>query len=160
MRILVFGDSIAWGAYDQEYGGWTARLHAEYINQGSDVNIYNLSISGDTTTSLLERLEIESKIRNPDVIIFAVGINDAQYLHAKNSLHTPREEFQNNLSDILQIATEFTNEIIFVGLTRVDEAKTRPLARNKNKSYINEHISRYDEIIEILCQDKRLNTFQ
>ncbi|PSO45487.1 MAG: hypothetical protein BRC25_02110 [Parcubacteria group bacterium SW_6_46_9] len=157
MRILVFGDSIAWGAYDQEGGGWVSRLHSKYTDVNNDVNIYNLSISGDTTTGLLERLEIESKIRNLDVIIFAIGINDAQYLHAKNGLQTPREDFQNNLSDILHIATEFTNEIIFVGLTRVDEAKTRPLARNKNKSYINEHISRYDEMIEVLCQDKRLN---
>jgi lysophospholipase L1-like esterase len=157
MRILVFGDSIAWGAYDQKGGGWVSRLHSKYTDINNDVNIYNLSISGDTTAGLLERLECESKTRKPDVIIFAIGINDAQYLYAKNGLHTPRAEFQNNISDILQIATEFTNEIIFVGLTRVDEAKTRPLARNKNKSYINEHISRYDEMIEVLCQDKKLN---
>ena len=65
-RILVFGDSITYGAWDKR-GGWVQRLR-EFLDEKNliDLNkipvlIYNLGVSGDTTNDALERFEFESK---------------------------------------------------------------------------------------------------
>ena len=47
MTICIFGDSITWGAYDPEQGGWATRLRNYFEKQDNDVDVYNLGISGD-----------------------------------------------------------------------------------------------------------------
>ena len=63
MNVLIFGDSITWGAYDPEQGGWATRLRNYFEEKDNDIDVYNLGISGDTTADLLERIEIEAKSR-------------------------------------------------------------------------------------------------
>ena len=88
--IFIFGDSIAYGAWDPE-GGWVERLRqwvfgttrGEY-NRGTF--LYNLSIVGDTTAELLKRFPTELEARQPApgaLIVFAAGINDAQFVHGQ-----------------------------------------------------------------------------
>ena len=156
MSILIFGDSITWGAYDPEQGGWATRLRNYFENKDNDVGVYNLGISGDTTADLLERIEVEAKSREPNLIIFAIGINDAQFIHSTNGLRVSLDEFQQNLAKLLSIAKKFTDKIVFVGLTRVDESKTTPISWNTDKSYTNENIKRLDNAIEKFCEDNKL----
>lgn len=58
MNILVFGDSIALGLWD-ENGGWVGRLTEFLIKRSiaadleENFEVYNLGISGDTTEGLL-----------------------------------------------------------------------------------------------------------
>ncbi len=156
MNILIFGDSITWGAYDPEQGGWATRLRNYFEAQDNDVDVYNLGISGDTTADLLERIEIEAKSREPNLIIFAIGINDAQFIHSTNGLHVSLDEFQQNLAKLLTIAKKFTDNVVFVGLTSVDESKTTPIPWNTDKSYTNENIKRLDNTIEKFCEDNKL----
>jgi len=84
--ICVFGDSTAWGAWDLEKGGWVNRLWFHVAKRSGDtyVEIYNQSISGGTTETILSRFESEAKIRSADAIIFQTGGNDASYEHAPN----------------------------------------------------------------------------
>ena len=85
MKILVFGDSIAYGAWDRE-GGWVQRLRRFLDEKNSDVLVYNLSIDSDTTEDLLERFEFETKqrIRGDEIIlIFAIGVNDSQIFRGR-----------------------------------------------------------------------------
>jgi lysophospholipase L1-like esterase len=82
MIICIFGDSIAWGATDCEKGGWVERLKTELMVK--DIDVYNLGISGDTTENILKRMDAEAEARNPDIIIFSVGINDALKTNGKN----------------------------------------------------------------------------
>ncbi|WKZ26701.1 MAG: GDSL-type esterase/lipase family protein [Candidatus Paceibacterota bacterium] len=156
MNILIFGDSITWGAYDPEQGGWATRLRNYFEAQDNDIDVYNLGISGDTTADLLERIEVEAKSREPNLIIFAIGINDAQYIHSTNGLRVSLDEFQQNLAKLFSIAKKFTSEVVFVGLTRVDESKTTPIPWNTDKSYTNENIERLDSAIEKFCKDNKL----
>lgn len=53
--ICVFGDSITWGAWDIEKGGWVQRLR-NFVESSSEeyIEIYNLGVSGDNTEDLLE----------------------------------------------------------------------------------------------------------
>lgn len=156
MNILIFGDSITWGAYDPEQGGWATRLRNYFEAQDNDVDVYNLGISGDTTADLLERIEVEAKSREPNLIIFAIGINDAQFIHSTNGLRVSLDEFQQNLAKLLSIAKKFTDKVVFVGLTRVDESKTTPIPWNTDKSYTNENIKHLDNLIEKFCEDNKL----
>lgn len=156
MDILIFGDSIAWGAYDPEQGGWATRLRNYFEAQDNDVDVYNLGVSGDTTADLLERIEVEAKSREPNLIIFAIGINDAQFIHSKNGLRTSLDEFKQNLTKLLSIARKFTDKIVFVGLTRVDESRTTPCPWKPDKSYFNENIERLDGVIKKFCEDNKL----
>ena len=156
MNILIFGDSITWGAYDPEQGGWATRLRNYFEEKDNDIDVYNLGISGDTTADLLERIEVEAKSREPNLIIFAIGINDAQFIHSTNDLRISLDEFQQNLAKLLSIAKKFTDKVVFVGLTRVDESKTTPIPWNTDKSYTNENIKRLDNAIKKFCEDNKL----
>jgi len=156
MNILIFGDSITWGAYDPEQGGWATRLRNYFEEKDNDTDVYNLGISGDTTANLLNRIEVEAKSRKPNFIIFAIGINDAQFIHSTNGLRVSPDEFQQNLEKLLSIAKKFTDKVVFVGLTKVDESKTTPIPWNTDKSYYNKNIRRLDNIIKKFCEDNKL----
>ena len=83
MLILVFGDSVTCGAWDNKCG-WADRLK-QYLFKKSDLGkkgysmLYNLGIDGDTTAGVLERMENEIKSRrdrDPSeelVLIFEIG---------------------------------------------------------------------------------------
>lgn len=156
MNILIFGDSITWGAYDPEQGGWATRLRNYFEAQDKDIDVYNLGISGDTTADLLERIEVEAKSREPNLIIFAIGINDAQFIHSTNGLRVSLDEFQQNIAKLLSIAKKFTDKIVFVGLTIVDESKTTPCPGKPDESYTNENIKRLDKAIAKFCEASKL----
>ena len=156
MNILIFGDSITWGAYDPEQGGWATRLRNYFEEKDNDIDVYNLGISGDTTADLLERIEVEAKSREPNLIIFAIGINDAQFIYSTNGLRVSLDEFHQNLAKLLSVAKKFTDKVVFVGLTKVDESKTTPIPWNTDKSYTNENIKRLDNAIEKFCEDNKL----
>ena len=156
MNILIFGDSITWGAYDLEQGGWATRLRNYFEAKDNDMDVYNLGVSGDITADFLERIEVESKSRDPNLIIFAIGINDAQLIHSTNNLRVSLDEFQQNLAKLLVIAKKFTNKVVFVGLPRVDESKTTPSPWKPDRSYFNENIKRLDNAIEKFCEDNKL----
>ena len=68
-RICVFGASVTKGAWDTEMGGWVNRLRLDLEDfKKRKYSVYNLGISGDTTESLLERIDSECKARNSEII--------------------------------------------------------------------------------------------
>lgn len=164
VQILVFGDSIAYGAWDRE-GGWVHRLRKFVDEKNLSCEdfyclIYNLGISGDTTSNLLERLELETKSRLKEgeeiVFIFAVGINDSQFIHSQNNLRTAPEKFAENVEKIIKTAQKFSAKIVFVGLFPVDERKTTPIPWNTDKSYKNEYVKKYNDIIRAVCEKNKI----
>lgn len=126
-NICIFGDSIIWGAFDTEKGGWANRLKIFLEKEFRDVAVYNLGISGDITDDVLERFESESRAREANVLVFAIGINDSQYIKSKDNPHTPLEKFKNNLKDLIAKSRAFTDKIVFIGFADIDESKTMPI---------------------------------
>jgi lysophospholipase L1-like esterase len=150
MTICIFGDSIVWGASDCEKGGWADSLKNYLMDD--DIDVYNLGISGDTVEDLLERFDIEAEARNPDIIIFAIGINDSLSLDKDGLI-----KFQKNISSLATKAKKFTDKIIFIGLTSVDESRTTPyLSEETGEAYNNQSIGEYDEVIKSFCEDNNL----
>lgn len=152
--ICVFGDSTAWGAWDIERGGWVSRLwfHVAGRREEDWVAIYNLSISGGTTETILDRFESEAKVRKADALIFQSGGNDS-YLEGKNgSNKVPLDKFRKNLEKIIKKAKKITQNIIFIGFKNVDEARSMPVSW-QDIYYVNSELRKYDEVMKNVCKE-------
>ena len=165
MQILVFGDSITYGAWDKK-GGWVERLKRDLNQKTIDSKeefycmTYNLGIDGNTTTDLLNRSELETKARLLDddiIIIFDVGGNDSCFDKSKGNFLTPQQDFKGNIQKLINLAKKFSSKIFFVGLIPADELRTTPVFWDKDKFYKNEHIKKYDNIIKSVCLDNNIN---
>jgi len=152
--INIFGDSITWGACD-EMGGWANRLKNYWGNSDDYSRVYNLGISSDNSDKLLKRFTNENEARNPDVIIIAIGINDSQYIGDKNNPRVSLERFEKNLLEMIMQARG--REIIFIGITNVDEAKVMPIPWDTIKYYDNENIAIYNAKIKEICEKNKLS---
>lgn len=164
MQILIFGDSITYGAWDKE-GGWVARLRRFVEEKYPRENIvYNLGVSGDNSKTLLERFEKEIKIRiyeseKDPIIIFQIGINDSAFLASKRGAEwISPVEFERNIKKLVFEARKVTenNKIFFVGHAFVDEKKTHPVSFDKNVTYTNENVRKYMEIVKDLCDKEKI----
>ncbi|MBU1177079.1 MAG: GDSL-type esterase/lipase family protein [Patescibacteria group bacterium] len=154
--ICIFGDSTAWGAWDMRKGGWVNRLWFHVAKRDEDyVEIYNLSISGGTTETILARFESEAKIRNADAIIFQTGSNDAAYKNTPGNYLVSPEKFRANLEEIIKKVKKITKNIIFMDLKNCDESKTMPVAWI-DIYYTNKNIRKYSEIMEKVCQQNNI----
>src|SRR3989344_2546674 len=164
-QILVFGDSIAYGAWDKE-GGWVSRLR-KFIDEKNltdpdfECLIYNLGVSGDTTEDLLERFEFELEQRLDEemetILIFSIGVNDSQFVKSKYSIKIPQEKFRANLEELITAAKKYSSKIIFVGLWPVNEEKTNPVSWDEDKFYKNDSIRNYSNVIKTICEKNQVH---
>ncbi|KYK26976.1 hypothetical protein AYK26_04390 [Euryarchaeota archaeon SM23-78] len=156
-RILVFGDSIAFGDCDNK-GGWVQRLRECLYKY--DVSVYNLSISGDTTDGVLERFDFETKQRlNTEkelLILFAIGINDSRMDHSKKDQSVNLKDFKTNLKEIIRLARKHASKIVFIGLTPVDESKTTPIPWIEGIDYNNNYVKEYNDSIKTICDKEKI----
>jgi lysophospholipase L1-like esterase len=155
-RICIFGASITWGAFDKKGGGWIHRLNSNFINKKTDIQIYNLGVPGNNTNDLLKRFDNECSARKPDLIIFGLGGNDASYIDTENNMVVSIDQFKNNILKLIQQGKYFTDKILFLGLTKVNESKTMPSSRNKRKFLSNKNIAKYDLIINTTCYEMEI----
>ena len=161
INILVFGDSITYGAWDKEKGGWVNRLRLALENDYSNnyYTIFNLGISGDVTENIKDRFDNECKIRfnknDNTIIIFSIGINDTQ--NVKDEDRVSLETFRNNIITLINSAKKYTDNILFIGLTKVDESKVTPLPWDKEKSYLNTKIINFDKELKNICLENNVD---
>lgn len=152
VSICIFGDSTAWGAWDLDKGGWVSRLWMDIgIRKDDDyVEIYNCSVSGGTTNTILERFENEAKIRSADALIFQTGGNDASYQATPDNFLISIEKFQQNIEETIRRAKQITNRIIFMDLKNCDESKTMPVSWI-DIYYTNANLLKYLKVMEEVC---------
>lgn len=141
MNILVFGDSIAYGKWDQQ-GGWVQRLReyvdAKYnlIEEPKSWLVYNLGIPGDLVIRLPERLSIELSQRKTIeeiIVIFAMGINDSCINNWMSGKQTAEIEFKQAMRKAIEFAKQYGCKVYGIGLTPVNENKaSERLFNNKD----------------------------
>lgn len=152
MNIIVLGDSIAWGAFDEQKGGWVERLKTHLFKH--DCFVYNCSVSGDTSADLLCRMAIEIKARkdkNEDLgIIIAIGANDCGFDNTKK-LAATLPTYHEHINEMYKYAKNHTDNILFVGLTQVDDKRTQPVHWDENLNYNNEHTKQYNDALKQVC---------
>ena len=150
-NVCILGDSIVYGAWDEEKHGYVNRLREDLKENNQVENVYGLGIPGETTAGLLKRLDTELQPRTPNTIIFGIGINDTIYIKNKQQESINIKEFISNISKIIAIATTYTNNILMLGLTNVIEERTTPILWNDNEMYFNDTIKKYDIALEDYC---------
>lgn len=157
MRVCVFGDSIAWGAWDEEKGGWVERLnhHLTWGVENYENEVYNLGVSGNTTSDLIKRFKAEAKARNPDVIIFSAGLNDSAYIGSEDKPLVSLEKFKSNVSKLIKGAKVFTKNMIFVGLYNFDDSKTKPVWW-MDGSYSTKRTELYKNELKKICKENKV----
>ncbi len=75
--IVVLGDSISAGYGIDVAQGWVTLLQQKLDGKGAGDIIHNESISGDTTTGGLARIDRAIALHKPDVVIIELGVNDS-----------------------------------------------------------------------------------
>lgn len=157
--IFVFGDSITYGVGDNEKCGWVNRFRLNLEKDNNiTFNVYNLGIPGDVTEGVKNRFDEEFNARqdkeNKTMIVFSIGINDTQSVTGKDRVTI--EQFEKNIYDLINNAKKYTDNIIFIGLTKVDETKVVPLPWNNMKSYFNEKIIYFDNKLKEICEKNNI----
>lgn len=73
-RIVVLGDSIAFGEHGPSSEAWPTLLAHDFPKH----TVANRSVCGDTTRLALERFGRDVKAAQPSIVIVQLGHNDAQ----------------------------------------------------------------------------------
>ncbi len=154
-KYCIFGDSITRGAGDPEHNGWAGRFLRERETVSED-RVYVLGINGDTSAGLLARIEVEARARKADAIVIMIGINDSRYYGSHDKPENTIDGYRENLAKIVAIARTFTPRITMIGSTRVDEAKSMPIAWSPEKFYDNATIASYESVLRDFCASESL----
>lgn len=157
-QILIFGASSTHGNGD-ELGGWAHRIRLHVIKKTMDDpdkyhgNVFNLGVPGDSAEDVLNRIEPEIKARlfYPEtIILLSVGTNDSRIKYDNKKAFFTDKAFEENQDKLIKIVKKYTNKILFVGLTPVDEKITDPWY---DCSYLNERIEKFNNIIKSVCRE-------
>ncbi len=76
-KLLILGDSISAGFGIKESQNWTTLLKSSFSKEGKSLEIINSSISGDTTSGGLSRINRDLNSYKPDFVLVELGGNDA-----------------------------------------------------------------------------------
>nr|GIR51557.1 MAG: arylesterase [Gammaproteobacteria bacterium] len=76
-KLLILGDSISAGFGIKQSQNWTTLLKSSFSKEGKSLEIINSSISGDTTSGGLSRINRDLNTYKPDFVLVELGGNDA-----------------------------------------------------------------------------------
>jgi hypothetical protein len=80
------------------------------------------------------------------MLIIAIGINDSQFENSQGAKGVSLNCFRENLIALIALAKNFSDTIVFMGLTSVDEDVVQKVW-NDGKYYDNTTIAKYDSSI-------------
>jgi acyl-CoA thioesterase-1 len=108
-RILIIGDSLS-----AEYGlarntGWVEQLNVALAKAPTPATVINSSISGDTTSGGLARIDAALKQHQPTIVIVELGANDALR-------GLPLTLTQKNLTEMIVRSQAIGAKIVLVGM--------------------------------------------
>lgn len=75
-NILVFGDSLSAGYGIARDDSWVNLMQRELKKDRQEFNVVNASISGETTSGGLRRIDRALQQHRPEIIIVELGAND------------------------------------------------------------------------------------
>lgn len=108
-KILVFGDSLSAAYGIPQSQGWTALLQNKLHEKKLPYDVINASISGETTSGGLTRIDAALKQIQPQIVILELGANDGlRGLPVK----TTRE----NLAAMLQKINKSGAKVLLIGM--------------------------------------------
>lgn len=108
-KIMIYGDSLsaAYGIPQQQ--GWTSLLQKKLASEYYQYDVVNASISGETTSGGLSRIQKTLDQIKPSIIILELGANDGLR-------GLPIQEMSNNLNMIILQSKKSGARILLVGM--------------------------------------------
>ena len=107
--LLVFGDSLSAAYNIAPQQGWVTLLAQRVAHEGLPWKVVNASISGETTSGGLRRLETDLKRHKPDAVVIELGANDA--LRGQ-----PVAGIRGNLEQMIRMVRKARAEPVLVGI--------------------------------------------
>lgn len=107
--ILVYGDSLS-AAYGIPRGqGWVTLLQQRLESQGLPYRVANASISGETTSGGLSRMEATLKQYQPAIALIELGANDGLR-------GLPLADMQRNLAAMIEASQAAKVRVVLLGM--------------------------------------------
>lgn len=136
-------------------------LHQRTIDTNGQewFEVFNLGFGGETTEELKKRIGMEIEWRNrkhDNLVLIQVGINDSKLEVNSDKNKVGEKNFRKNLREIIDKPKDIPEDLIFVGLTPVDELRTDPTPWDEKWAYRNDEVKRYERIIEEMCSEKNV----
>ncbi|MGW6981653.1 GDSL-type esterase/lipase family protein [Streptomyces sp. NPDC054932] len=125
-RIVIVGDSIAYGRCDPQ-GGWAAHLAAAHIaGNETERRVFNLAVPGSTLTDVSEQTPALLAARRPDTLLVAAGINDSAVpLAGAPADGAGPVDVAGRLDSLAATALSHNARLVVAGPTWLDEDRIR-----------------------------------
>lgn len=158
--ICVFGDSLVYGTWDLDKGGWVNRLRLwlDEVCWASDdfyFETYDLGICGENSSGLLFRFDAECSSRNPDIIIIGIGSNDC--VNPDHQMAVPIGEFSENIKAIIDNAKQFSDKLVFLSIDLVNESQTQPVDWDDTLKISNSRVKEYNVALANICGKEKVS---
>jgi acyl-CoA thioesterase-1 len=107
--ILVYGDSLSAAYGIAQERSWVALLEARLKREKADYSVANASISGETTSGGLSRLQKVLERDKPSIVVIELGANDGLR-------GLPVAEMRRNLAAMIRQAQAAGSRVLLVGV--------------------------------------------
>lgn len=107
--VLVYGDSLSAAYGIPQEQGWVALLQQRIQQQKLSYYVVNASISGETTSGGLSRIEKTLKEHQPKFILIELGANDGLR-------GLPIAEMRKNLESMITTSQKYKANVILLGM--------------------------------------------
>lgn len=107
--ILVFGDSLSAAYGIPREAGWVSLLQQELQRSHPQYKVVNASISGETTTGGLQRIDAALRQHSPSIVILELGANDAMR-------GTPIADIEANLAALIRQTRKARARVLLLGM--------------------------------------------
>jgi lysophospholipase L1-like esterase len=153
-NIVCIGDSNTYGHGDTGHtGGWPFYLGRSLgTRYGNISKVFNLGIGGEKTADVVGRLG-EASLRQPDLLIVAVGVNDARSWVNRPNLgpETSENGYRLEVANLLTRAQSVCPRVLVLAPMEVDEQKIAAVVTDGAR-WETSTVWRYSRILAELCQ--------
>jgi lysophospholipase L1-like esterase len=116
IRIVSIGDSLTQGVGDEtENGGYVGILDHTFDDQNLNITIENFGKKGNRSDQLLKRLEkkeIETSIKDANIVLITIGANDIMHVVKNNWTNLHMDPFEEERVKYVERLTTIFNKII------------------------------------------------
>lgn len=128
-RIFVNGDSITYGYWDEQAGGWANRLKASVMGSKDYAHeVINFALGNQTLAKIIKRFpeQLASYGRARSLGVLMLGASDSVIREGQSEPQNPLCDFKKQLPQLAKIFVEARVTPLFVDLYPVNEAISDP----------------------------------
>ncbi|MFI2736978.1 GDSL-type esterase/lipase family protein [Streptomyces sp. NPDC018711] len=154
-RVVIVGDSIAYGRCDPQ-GGWAAHFSAAHIAANETQHrVFNLAIPGSSLTDVGEQTPPLLAPRHPDTLVVAAGINDSALpVAASDTDRDALPHVTDPLASLAATARQHNARMVVVGPIWVDETR---LGDYEGLRFTTERALALRAILQTWCEDNHID---